>query len=604
MSFFTVILGAVVFFLPYTVYVLLLKKIGVNGKNILLFTVSSCLGFCFAFFVGMDRGLSHLANHILYPTVKFYSQYYALLGAAFIGFPLLYCLVNKIQGVRVLKILSLVFSLLSLFAVASLSWAAARYPIDQPRTVYFVLSSPVEGGVQAGQVISFFIVVLLPVLLFSLLLALAFRLPKVRKLDIPWKSMVFLSGTTLAFAVGFLVLKTKAWEYPQIFMESARPPVFSEFYDKEFVAVDLESLEFPREKRNLVLIFLESMESSFVDREDGGMMDSNLIPNLTRLAGENISFSHSSKYIGGGVDLDGTNWTIAGLLSKMGGVPFNPHFMDANPSHMNMFFPKLVTLTDILQENGYSQRFIFGSDKGFSSRGLFLESHGEVEVHDIHWYKDQGLLPKDYNVFWGFEDAKLYEYAKMELVELAASESPFFFGMLTADTHFPEGYMCSECVPVHGDSQIKNVIRCADEQIASFMDWLAGQPFYESTVVVILGDHCFMETESSDLFGQSEVFEHNELGGVVPNLSTDRRWINIFVNSAREPVAEKNRLFSSFDMFPSILEAMGVDVPGHRLGFGCSLFSGEETLLEKYGIEYVNTEIMKNTTQYVELLYE
>lgn len=600
---FFALLGAIVFFLPYPVYALLLKKKRVNGKNTLLFIASSCLVFCFSFFVVMDRDFIQLVDHIIHPTVKFYSQYYALLGATFIGFPLLYYLVDKIQRIGVLKILSLVFFSLSLFVVTALFWAAARYPIDQPRTVYFVLSSPVEGGVQAGQVISFFTVVLLPVLLFSLLSCMVCWLLKARKMDVSWKPVVFLSGIILAFAVGFFVLRTKIWEYPQMFVESTRPPVFSEFYDKEFVAVDLKNLEFPQEKRNLVLIFLESMESSFVDREDGGMMEVKLIPRLAQLAKENVSFSDNGKYIGGGVDLDGTNWTIAGLLSKMGGAPFNPYFMDANPYNTNIFFPKLVTLTDVLQENGYSQRFIFGSDKGFASRDLFLESHGEVEVHDIHWYKNQGLLPKDYNVFWGFEDAKLYEYAKMELTELAASESPFFFGMLTVDTHFPEGYMCPGCVPIHGDSQIKNVIRCADEQAASFMEWLAEQPFYESTVVVILGDHCFMETDSSNLFGQSEIVEHNELGGVVPDLSTDRRWLNIFINSAREPVAENNRLFSSFDMFPTILESMGVAVPDGA-GFGRSLFSGEETLLEKYGIEYVNTEIMKKATQYVELLYE
>lgn len=299
--------------------------------------------------------------------------------------------------------------------------------------------------------------------------------------------------------------------------------------------------------------------------------------------------------------MEGTNWTIAGLVSKFGGAPLNPFYMDANPSGLNSFLPNLVTLTDILRSQGYNQRFIFGSDKRFASRDAFFAEHGEVEVHDIAWYKSQGLLPEDYKVFWGFEDAKLYDFAKMELVELAASESPFFFGMLTVDTHSPQGYVCSGCVVDHADSQIKNVIQCADRQIGCFVEWLSAQPFYESTTVVLLGDHLFMDTDSSNLYGEYVV--HDNFGGGVANAASTRRWLNIFINSAKEPQRQYGRQFSSFDMFPTILEAMGVRVPDGA-GFGRSLFSGEETLLEKYDIEYVNTEIMKNATQYIELLYE
>lgn len=36
---------------------------------------------------------------------------------------------------------------------------------------------------------------------------------------------------------------------------------------------------------------MESMESSYADQEDGGIMDDNYIPNLTKLAKENINFS-------------------------------------------------------------------------------------------------------------------------------------------------------------------------------------------------------------------------------------------------------------------------------------------------------------------------
>ena len=51
-------------------------------------------------------------------------------------------------------------------------------------------------------------------------------------------------------------------------------------------------------------------------------------------------------------------------------------------------------------------------------------------------------------------------------------------------------------------------------------------------------------------------------------------------------------------MFPTVLEAMGVNVPGHRLGLGTSLFSAEKTLLEKMHIDTLNAEIREKSYQY------
>mgnify|MGYP002518075971 CR=1 FL=1 len=48
------------------------------------------------------------------------------------------------------------------------------------------------------------------------------------------------------------------------------------------------------------------------------------------------------------------------------------------------------------------------------NRDLFLEDH-HVEIHDIKWYKENKMIPEDYQVFWGFEDSKLYSMAKIEL---------------------------------------------------------------------------------------------------------------------------------------------------------------------------------------------
>ena len=47
------------------------------------------------------------------------------------------------------------------------------------------------------------------------------------------------------------------------------------------------------------------------------------------------------------------------------------------------------------------------------------------------------------------------------------------------------------------------------------------------------------------------------------------------------------------DLYPTTLAALGATIEGNRLALGTNLFSDEQTLIEKYGLEYVNNELMK-----------
>ena len=89
----------------------------------------------------------------------------------------------------------------------------------------------------------------------------------------------------------------------------------------------------------------------------------------------------------------------------------------------------------------------------------------------IHIYTamDEGRIDKDYYVWWGFEDMKLYEYAKEELLEIAGKGEPFNFSMLTADTHHVAGYRCELC-PEDYEDQYANVWACASRQLNDFVE--------------------------------------------------------------------------------------------------------------------------------------
>ena len=89
----------------------------------------------------------------------------------------------------------------------------------------------------------------------------------------------------------------------------------------------------------------------------------------------------------------------------------------------------------------------------------------------------------------------------------------------------------------------------------------------------------------------------------------ERTVYNVFSNSvfeagvdgkSLEGVNTSNRSFSTMDIFPTTLAAMGVNIEGERLGLGTNLFSSTPTLVEELGKEAIDEELMKNDKMYNE----
>lgn len=80
----------------------------------------------------------------------------------------------------------------------------------------------------------------------------------------------------------------------------------------------------------------------------------------------------------------------------------------------------------------------------------------------------------------------------------------------------------------------------------------------------------------------------------------DRTIYNCFINTDRTiALSEKNREFTTLDMFPTVLSALGFDIEGDRLGLGTDLFSSTTTLAEELGYEYLQQELSKSSLYYI-----
>lgn len=352
---------------------------------------------------------------------------------------------------------------------------------------------------------------------------------------------------------------------------------------------------FPEQKRNLICIYIESAETTMQDKENGGIFEHNYIPEMTEIAKQNISFSQSTVIEGASI-APACGWTIAGLVAETSGLPLKlgayGSSMDNMMGYYDVFLPGAITLGDILKEEGYNNYFMAGSDFEFGGRTAYFSQHGDYEIWDYDSAIVENKIDDDYYVWWGFEDQKLYLYAKEKIISLAKKKKPFNFSMLTVDTHQEDGYVCDLC-PTTYSNQYANVWACASKQLDDFLNWVKEQDFYANTTVVVLGDHCSMD---SDFFKKMEYNKHTG--------ETKRKVYNAFINSATIPVKEENRLFTTIDMFPTILGSLGVEIEGNQLGLGVNLFSEKDTLAEKYGYDILFEELNKKSQYYEEhILY-
>jgi phosphoglycerol transferase len=213
---------------------------------------------------------------------------------------------------------------------------------------------------------------------------------------------------------------------------------------------------------------------------------------------------------------------------------------------------------------------MLGSDATFGGRRLYYGEHGSFDIYDYNYASEQGFIPEGYKVFWGFEDERLFAWAKQLLPGIAASGEPFNLTMLTVDTHFEDGWVCDLCGDEFGDDQYANVMACSSRQVSEFVTWLSQQDFWENTTVIISGDHTTMDKD----------FCEN-----VPSTFQRRTLVSV-INGAAEPEdPEATRTYSTLDLFPTTLAALGVKVQGDRLGLGTNLYGTRPTIVEQYGLD-------------------
>ncbi|MDD7281284.1 LTA synthase family protein [Floccifex sp.] len=351
----------------------------------------------------------------------------------------------------------------------------------------------------------------------------------------------------------------------------------SNIFEQYYVNPENVTYSFPETKRNLIYIFLESMEQTYEDKEHGGAMEESLIPELQSIQENNLTFG-TNGFIAPSLN----GFTAGAMIGETSGIPIKTSVNGNEFIKEDNYLAGAYSIGDILAQNGYHNELMIGSDAVFGGRKYYFEQHGNYEIVDYGSAIVNGWIPSDYRVWWGYEDIKLFDFAKIELEKLSSQNEPFNFTMLTVDTHFTGGYICDECENIY-DDQYSNVLRCSSKQVAEFIAWAQQQPWYENTTIVLAGDHNCMDTTW---------FQDIEASGYV------RKEYYTIINSPIAVQQNKTRELCTYDLFPTTLASLGVTFDSPRLGFGTNLYLDTPTLVELMGIDTFNSELSKQSAYY------
>ena len=459
--------------------------------------------------------------------------------------------------------------------IAGITYVKKYFPLVNFEQILYGLTN-MKGSSASGIVDGTIFTFSVGTLIFLILLVIYILLHNSKKVILI--RIKYYSGFILLGSLIFALYAIGVFEYEINLFKQTK------IYDKYYVDGNGVDITFPDKKQNLIFIYMESMETTNASINNGGAQKVSYIPNLENYALKYDNFSSGEK-LGGFVPVSGTTYTLAGMISQNSGVNFKLpiNIMDKNMVKMNGVY----ALGDVLVDNGYKNYLMMGSQAIFASRDKYFKNHGNYEIFDYTYAINNELIPKDYLVWWGYEDNKLFEFAKNKLKDISKEEQPFNLTLLTADTHFTDGYLDSEC-DTPFDKKYANVMHCSDKMINNFITWVMEQDFYKNTTIVLVGDHLTMQSSFYDDIDKNYT----------------RSVYNVFINSRVKSDTTKNRMFSSMDIYPTTLASLGVKIDGDRLGLGTNMYSNKKTLMEELGYKYVSNELKKRSSFYDNYIYK
>lgn len=235
----------------------------------------------------------------------------------------------------------------------------------------------------------------------------------------------------------------------------------------------------PERKLNVVLISVESLSANFM-RAFGGTQ--NITPYLDSLAAHSLFFTNLYS--------SGTR-TVRGLEALSLSIPPTPgQSIVKRPDNGNLF-----SLGSVLRSKGYTTQYLYGGYSYFDNMKAFFSNNGYTVI-------DRSAIPANkvhYQNIWGVADEDLFTLALEVLDSNSAGGKPFFSHIMTVSNHRPYTYPEGR-IDIPPSRQVREgAVKYTDYAINKFLREAQNKPWFDSTVFVIVADHCAGSAGSVEL---------------------------------------------------------------------------------------------------------
>ncbi|WP_246094152.1 MULTISPECIES: sulfatase-like hydrolase/transferase [Mesorhizobium] len=309
--------------------------------------------------------------------------------------------------------------------------------------------------------------------------------------------------------------------------------------------------------KNLVHIFIESAEHTYMNRaEFGDVMDPLLEFDRRGVSATNM------------MQLAYTNNSISGMVAANCGTPLLITFFTTRQylEENSQFLPGLTCLGDVLKARGYQQNFITGWPLSFTGQGTFYSTHGYSSL--FGGPEVVAAVDGRGNSF-GADDAEVLDLSFDILRRAQQGGKPFSLTIAVSGGHAMDGYLTDKCIGKTGLSphapNILHAVKCTNMLIADFIHKAEAEGLMANTVLALQSDHLSAPSTVTDRLNRYE-----------------RR--NFFSLSGEGiPSKTYTGLSGTVDIFPTILDALGMPPPNGQAAFGVSLLGDRPTLAQELG---------------------
>ncbi|MGY8693350.1 MAG: LTA synthase family protein [Verrucomicrobiia bacterium] len=224
----------------------------------------------------------------------------------------------------------------------------------------------------------------------------------------------------------------------------------------------------PARKKNVIFIQMESVDGICLY---GDFQGEPIMPNLRRIAEENISFANTYDATDAGRTSDAEFMVLTSVPPVKG-----------DPVFLNFDLTKIPSLPRVLKENGYYTFSMHGFDGGFWNR---------AQAHQSLGFDRDFFLP-DFQPFqrigWGVSDKVVLERA---LETIRSTEGPVFAHVVLLTHHHPYNHigdiLDDRRASIEEDFLVS--LRYVDAQIGRFYDSLKASGEMENSIVAVFSDH-------------------------------------------------------------------------------------------------------------------